>query len=42
MTDVVLHDTYIVWSWGFGLIYALTVLALVLSIAALLKYLLYR
>jgi hypothetical protein len=39
MTDVVLH---VVWSWGFALIYALTVLALVLSIAARLKCLLYR
>jgi hypothetical protein len=42
MTDVVMHDTYFVWGWGSGVIYALMVIALILSIAALLKYLLFR
>lgn len=42
MADMVLHDTYIVWNWGLGLIFTLVVIVLILSAAALIKYLFFR
>jgi hypothetical protein len=40
--DMALHDTYIVWNWELGFIALLVVVALILGIAALIKYLLFR
>jgi hypothetical protein len=37
-----LHDTYIVWNWELGLLVLLVIVALILGIAALIKYLLFR
>jgi hypothetical protein len=37
-----LHDTYIVWNWKLGFLVLLVVVALILGIAALIKYLLFR
>jgi hypothetical protein len=42
MSDIVLHDTYIVWNWGFGLVLLLIVFVLILGAAALIKYLFLR
>ena len=42
MSDIVLHDTYIVWNWGVGLVLVLVVIVLILSAAALIKYLFFR
>jgi hypothetical protein len=42
MADMMLHDTYIVWNWGLGLIFPLVVIVLILSAAALIKYLFFR
>jgi hypothetical protein len=42
MADIVLHDTYIVWSWGLGFILLLAVIVLILGAAALIKYLFFR
>jgi hypothetical protein len=40
MPDIVLHDTYVVWNWGVGLVLVVTVL--ILSAAALIRYLFFR
>jgi len=37
-----LHDTYFVWSWELHLIVLLVIVVLVLGVAALIKYLLFR
>ena len=42
MADVVLHDTYFVWNWALGVIFLLVVMVLILSAAALIKYLFFR
>jgi hypothetical protein len=42
MPDIVLHDTYIVWSWALGFFLLLVVVVLILSAAALVKYLFFR
>jgi len=42
MTNLALHDTYIVWNWALGSIVLLVVLVLILSAAALIKYLFWR
>jgi hypothetical protein len=39
MSDVVLHDTYIVWNWPLNLVLVLIVFVLILGAAALIKYL---
>ena len=42
MSDIVLHDTYVVWNWGVALVLVLVVIVLILSAAALIKYLFFR
>ena len=42
VADMALHDTYIVWNWKLGFLVLLVVVALILGIAALIKYLLFR
>lgn len=42
MPDIALHDTYIVWNWGLGLLFVLVVAVLILGAAALTKYLFFR
>ena len=42
MSDIVLHDTYIVWNWAFGLLLLLIGFVLILGAAALIKYLFFR
>jgi len=42
MAGMMLHDTYIVWSWALSLILLLVVVVLILGAAALIKYLFFR
>jgi hypothetical protein len=42
MPDMMLHDTYVVWSWGIALLLLLVFVVLILSAAALIKYLFFR
>jgi hypothetical protein len=42
MPDIMLHDTYVVWNWAFAVLFLLVVLVLMLSAAALIKYLFFR
>jgi hypothetical protein len=42
MADLALHDTYIVCNWALGSVFLLVVIVLILSAAALIKYLLFR
>jgi hypothetical protein len=37
-----LHDVYIVWHWALGAVFLLVIVVLVLSAAALIKYLFWR
>lgn len=42
MPDIALHDTYIVWNWALGAVVLLVIIVLILSAAALIKYLFWR
>jgi hypothetical protein len=42
MPDLVMHDTYFVWSWALNAILLLVIIVLLLAAAALIKYLFFR
>jgi hypothetical protein len=39
MPDLVMHDTYFVWSWALNAFLVLVIIVLLLGAAALIKYL---
>ncbi|HKA66189.1 MAG TPA: hypothetical protein VKD00_10825 [Methyloceanibacter sp.] len=42
MPDLVMHDTYFVWSWPLNALLVLVTIVLLLAAAALIKYLFFR
>jgi hypothetical protein len=42
MPDLVMHDTYFVWSWALNTILLLVIVVLLLGAAALIKFLFFR
>jgi hypothetical protein len=42
MPDLVMHDTYFVWSWALNAILVLVIVVLLLGAAALIKFLFFR
>ena len=42
MPDLVMHDTYFVWSWALNGVLLLVIIVLLLAAAALIKYLFFR
>ena len=42
MPDLVMHDTYFVWSWALNAILVLVIVVLLLGAAALTKFLFFR